>query len=107
MSKFCKNCGAELKEGSDVCPYCGINNGEEIDNNDPIKEYNQKSNNETNTESYQNNNVINNANQDMNNNGNSKFNTNAIIAFVCSIIGLGCCGIILGIVSIVMRNNFT
>lgn len=106
MNKFCKNCGAELQEGSNLCPYCGTSNGDEIVNNDQIKEYNQKENNHTYTESNQNSNMSNGVNQNMNNNENAKFNTNAIIAFVCSIIGLGCCGIVLGIVSIIMRNNF-
>lgn len=36
MAKFCSNCGAELKEGADVCLKCGkrVNNSS-VSNNDP------------------------------------------------------------------------
>ena len=33
MSKFCKNCGGELKEGSNFCAFCGANNEDVLNNN--------------------------------------------------------------------------
>lgn len=109
MSKFCKNCGSELTEGNDICSYCGTNNGEETNNSEPIIENNQNSNS-VNVENVQeqNNNTYSNdvQNQNVNNNSSAKYNTNAIIAFVCSIVGLVIFGVILGFVSVGMRSDF-
>ncbi len=33
MAKFCSNCGAELKEGADVCLKCGKNVNRNMGNN--------------------------------------------------------------------------
>lgn len=107
MSKFCKNCGSELTEGNNICSYCGTNNGEENNNNEPIIENNQNSNNVI-AENVQepNNNTYSNNNQNINENQSTKYNTNAIIAFVCSIVGLVIFGVILGFVSVGMRSDF-
>lgn len=39
MGKFCVNCGAELKEGSDICLKCGkmINNDIKTDSKPSVK----------------------------------------------------------------------
>lgn len=107
MSKFCKNCGSELIEGNNICSYCGTNNGGEGNNyNEPIIENNPNNNVIAENVQNQNNNTYSNNNQNINENQSAKYNKNAIIAFVCSIIGLFIFGVILGFVSVGMRSNF-
>lgn len=124
MSKFCKNCGSELKEGSNFCGFCGTNNGGEdnnpiteygSNNNEPIKEYGVKP--ETNTYTVNNENRSGNSNNGQNINNTvyqnnaqnqasyvqnpNKYCGAAIASLVCSLIGLLCFGIPLGFAAVV------
>ncbi len=76
-SKFCKFCGNKLNENEEVCSKCGQSTKDEVVNTQPTT---SSSNTET-------------ANK-------GKWNTQAIVGFVCSLVGLIILGIYMGILSI-------